>query len=317
MMNREGMPDFSLTSQSPLLIVIIGPTAVGKTALSIELARRLQTEILSADSRQFYREMRIGTAVPSDYQRSLVTHHLIGHISINEPYDVYRYEQDAIRLLDSVFLHHPVVIMTGGSGLYVQAVLKGIDELPDPDPDLRLKLKEEYAREGLLPLQRQLSLLDPEYYEQVDKNNPKRLIRALEVCLTTGMKFSQLRRNQPAKRPFRSILIGLDMERDRLYNRINQRVDQMFQEGLLEEARALVPYRHLNALNTVGYKELFAFFDGEISFEQAVRDIKTHTRKYAKRQLTWFRKDPEIHWFDPENLKGIWDYIQQCIESIG
>lgn len=317
MMNREGMPDFPLKSQSPLLIAIIGPTAVGKTALSIELARRLNTEILSADSRQFYREMRIGTAAPSDDERSLVTHHFIGHLSITEPYNVYRYQQDAIRLLDSLFSHHPVVIMAGGSGLYVRAVLKGIDELPDPDPNLRRKLKEEYTGEGLLPLQRQLSLLDPEYYAQVDKNNPKRLIRALEVCLTTGMKFSQLRRNQPEKRPFRSIEIGLDMERDRLYNRINQRVDRMLQEGFVEEARALVPYRHLNALNTVGYKELFAFFDGEISFEQAIRDMKTHTRKYAKRQLTWFRKDPEIRWFDPENLKGIWDCFQQCIESVG
>ena len=295
-------PGSAPSQLSHLLLVITGPTAAGKTAVAMALARYFLTGIVSADSRQFYREMKIGTAVPSQTELSLVPHHFIGHLSITESYNVYRYEKEVLALLNDLFEWHPVVVMAGGSGLYIDAVLYGIDVMPDPDPDLREELKQRFLAEGIIPLQEMLSELDPEYLAEVDKNNPKRLMRAIEVCKATGNKYSLLRSKTHRIRDFDVLQIGLELPRDVLYQRIDDRIERMMEEGLLEEARSLYPYRHFNALNTVGYKELFEFLDGRISLEQAVKNIKTHSRKYAKRQLTWLRRDSSIIWLRPENI---------------
>lgn len=298
-----------MTTDSPLLVVIAGPTAVGKTGFSIELAKHFSTEILSADSRQFYREMKIGTAAPSPEELAAVPHHFIGHLGIQDPYNVSRFEQDALNLLEELFRRHPVVVLTGGSGLYIQALCSGIDDLPDPDESLRESLKERLEQEGIGSLQSELERLDPVYAAQVDRNNPKRLLRALEVCIATGRPYSELRTNAPKSRPFRILKIGLYREREELNDIINRRVDRMMEQGLEEEARRLWPFHGLNALNTVGYKELFAYFEGRISPRQAVTDIKTHSRRYAKRQMTWFRKDPEIRWIRPEEGEKVVEMI--------
>ncbi len=291
-----------MTSREPLLIVVAGPTASGKTVLAITLATHFQTEIISADSRQFYREMTIGTAVPSEVELASAKHHFVQHISIHDPYNVSRYETDALKILENLFQRKQVVIMAGGSGLYIDAVCRGIDEL-------RRELKQELADNGIQSLRDKLRIVDPDYYQMVDAANPVRLIRALEVCITTGKPFSSLRNQQPEKRPFRILKIGLNVPRDLLNQRIHQRVDEMVRDGLVEEARALLPFRRLNALNTVGYRELFDFFGGKISLQQAIADIKTHTRRYAKRQMTWFKKDEEITWFSPDEPSAILDYI--------
>lgn len=295
------------------LIVIAGPTAVGKTSVAIALARHFQTEILSADSRQFYREMQIGTARPADEEMQGVPHHFSGHLSIQEDYNVSTFEKEALDLLETLFQDHENVIMAGGSGLYIDAVCHGIDELPDPDPQLRKRLKEDYETKGIESLREELQQLDPDYYRVVDINNPKRLMRGIEVCRTTGRRFSEMRTQTPKERPFNTIKIGLTLERNELFQRINQRTEQMVARGLVEEVRALYPYRHLNALNTVGYKEIIRYLDGEISLEQAIEDIKTSTRRYAKRQLTWLRKDREISWFSPFDLQKIIAFIESRI----
>ena len=287
------------------LIVIAGPTAVGKTAISIQLAQYLNTEILSADSRQFYRELKIGVAAPSETELNTVPHHFIGNLSIHDYYNVSRYETDALALLNRLFLTKTQLLMVGGSGLYINAVCHGIDELPDPDPDLRKELQNNEIEE----LRNRLKLLDPEYYAIVDLANSTRLIRAIEVCLQTGKSYSSLRNGIPKPRNFNILKIGLSRERAELNQIIGLRVDQMIEQGLLEEARSLYPLRHHNALNTVGYKELFEYFDGKITLEQAITDIKTHTRRYAKRQMTWFMRDKEIHWFHPDDI----DQIKQLI----
>jgi tRNA dimethylallyltransferase len=291
------------------LIIVTGPTAVGKTSLSIELAKIFCTEIISADSRQFYREMKIGTAPPSRKELNEVKHHFIGHLSIHDSYNVSKFETDAISLLNNLFCNHDKVLMTGGSGLYINAVINGIDDLPDPEESTRTFLKSLYANEGISSLRKLLKELDPEYYEQVDLKNHTRLMRALEVCLTTGEKFSALRKNSKKERNFKCILIGLDRKREELFERISQRTDQMIANGLVEEAEKLLPYRHLNALNTVGYKEIFEYFDGQISLEHAVENIKTNTRRYAKRQLTWFKKMQDLQWFQPVEKENIIDFI--------
>lgn len=296
-----------------LLVVLAGPTAVGKTSIAIELAQRFGTEVISADSRQFYREMRIGTAVPSSEELASVPHHFIGHLSIRDPYDVSRFESEALQKLEDLFAMHKIVIMAGGSGLYINAVCKGFDELPDKDPELRQKLQETFENTGIVALQKQLQQLDPEYYAKVDKSNPKRLLRAIEVCLITGKPYSQLRKGEVKQRPFRVLKIALNREREELFARIATRTDQMMAAGLLDEVKSLLPYRNLNALNTVGYKELFDFLDGNCTLEQAITDIKTNTRRYAKRQLTWFRKDPEYHWFHPEAIEEIASLISSQI----
>ncbi|NTW33480.1 MAG: tRNA (adenosine(37)-N6)-dimethylallyltransferase MiaA [Bacteroidetes bacterium] len=301
-----------------LLIVILGPTAVGKTSVSIELAKLLKTEIISADSRQFYKEMKIGTAPPNPYELNEVKHNFIGHLSVKENYDVSKYETDAIFKINNLFEKYSSLIMVGGSGLYINAVLNGIDDLPDPDESTRDYLKTLYDSEGIASLRKLLKDLDPEFYSQVDLMNHLRIIRALEVCLTTGQKFSSLRKNVGKKRIFENLIIGLNRDKEELYYLINKRVDIMMENGFLQEARELYPFRNFNALKTVGYKELFDYIDGLISLDQAVEKIKTNSRHYAKRQLTWFRKTPGIKWFNPSEINLIYEYIEniQRIEII-
>ena len=293
------------------LIALVGPTAVGKTAVSILLANHFKSEILSADSRQFYKEMSIGTAVPSKEELAEVLHHFIQHISITDDYNVGDYERDALQLLEEKLKTHTLLFMVGGSGLYVDAVVKGLDTFPDVDPKIREELQEIYDRKGLEPLQEQLKKRDPEYFQKVDIQNPHRLIRSLEVCIESGMPYSSfLGKNKP-KRDFEVIKIGLQADRKVLYDRINRRVDLMMEAGLLEEARKLKNKKHLNALQTVGYKELFSYFENEISLEKAIEEIKKNSRRYAKRQLTWLRKDEAIEWFEyNENIENIINYIK-------
>jgi len=292
-----------------LLVVVCGPTATGKTSVAIRLAQTLKTEILSADSRQFYREMQIGTARPRADELALVPHHFIGHISISQAYDASRYENDALGVLEKLFHLNRTAILTGGSGLYINAVCHGIDNLPEPDQEVREKMKILYGKEGIAGLRSMLKILDPVYYDQVDLANPKRLLRAIEVCIITGKPYSFLRTNKTKPRNFSVLKIGLQREKEELYERINARVDQMMADGLLAEAEGLLPFRHMNALNTVGYKELFTYFDGDISLDMALQNIKTHSRNYAKRQMTWLRKDPSITWFHSDQVEEIINFI--------
>lgn len=281
-----------------ILKVLEGPTAVGKTALAIEWALAADTEIVSADSRQFYQELNIGVARPSEQELATVPHHFIANKSIFNYYSVSHYEQEAMALLDTLFKTHDTVILAGGSGLYVNAICKGIDDLPDPAPELRQKLKEQETQEGLASLQDLLKKLDPVFYETVDLQNPVRLRRALEVCITTGKPYSTLRTSSVKQRPFTIERYVLNRPKEELHERINLRVDIMMESGLLDEARQLYPHRALNALQTVGYRELFAYLDGQISLDQAITDIKTNTRRYAKRQLTWLRKQADAVWME-------------------
>ncbi len=299
-------------AEKKILVVVLGPTASGKTDVAIRLAKYFDTEIISADSRQFYREIPLGTAAPSKEQLTLVPHHFVGNLSLQQDYNVSQYEKEVLELLKIRFRELDVMIMTGGSGLYVDAVCKGIDQLPDPDPEIRKSLQKKWQQLGITALQQQLQQLDPEFYEQVDRQNPKRLLRALEVCLQTGKKYSELRKNNPQERNFRILKIGLNLPREQLYDRINHRVDGMMEEGWLEEAKSVLPFRHLNALNTVGYKELFTFLEGKMTLDEAVEKIKTSTRRYAKRQLTWFKKDKDIHWFSPED-KEIRQFVEEFL----
>ena len=283
----------SPTSDVPTLYILTGPTAVGKTAYTIGLAQRWHAPILSADSRQFYREMRIGTAFPTEEELAAAQHFFVGMLSIHDYYNVYMYEQDVLKLLGELFKKHPVVIMTGGSPQYLDAVCHGVDALPDPDPVTRQYVNNLFQNNGVEALYAQLRLLDPDYAGEVNPNDSKRIMRALEVSMQTGKPYSSQLHKKQTVRDFRIEKKYLNRPREELFDRINRRVDQMMADGLLEEARGLLSYRHLNALNTVGYKELFDYFDGKCSLEQAVTDIKTHTRRYAKRQLTWFKREYE------------------------
>ena len=287
------------------LIVIAGPTASGKTAYSIELAKALNTVILSADSRQFYKEMSIGTAAPTKEELSQVKHYFVHHISIEDKYDVADYERDVIQLLDELFKTHDAVIMTGGSGLFIDAVCNGIDTMPDIQPEIRGKVQKLYDEGGLKALQDEVQRLDPEYFALVDQQNPRRLQRALEVCYQTGLPFSAFRSGNAVQRDFDIKKHALLWDRQQLIKRIDKRVDLMMEQGLLEEARSLYPKRHLNALNTVGYKELFAYIDGQCTLNEAVEQIKIHTRQYAKRQMTWLRKDNSYQWITPDQLSSL------------
>lgn len=291
------------------LIVIAGPTAVGKTAVSINLAKKLGAEIISADSRQFYKETFIGTASPDEKEMQGVKHYFIGNLSIHDYYNVSKYESDVSTLLEVLFKTCNKVIMTGGSGLYIDAVCKGIDELPDPDPMLRQELNVLLKDKGISALQSRLKELDPDFFASADIMNSKRLIRAIEVCLQTGSTYSYLRKNRKAGHDFNIVKIGLNREKDDLLERISRRTQKMFDDGFMEEAKALFPYRHLNAMNTVGYKELFAYFDHILTLEEAIEKIKTNTWRYAKRQLTWFRKDKDYKWFHPDDEEAILNYI--------
>lgn len=280
------------------LIVIAGPTASGKTAAAIQLAQHYHTVIVSADSRQFFREMSIGTAKPTEEELAAAPHYFINSHSITEPFSVGDFERECMQLLDELFKKHDVVILVGGSGLYIKAITEGFDELPTADPDIRDRLNTELAANGIATLQERLKQVDPTYYAEVDINNPQRVIRALEVYEATGNPISSYRKSIVNKRPFHIIKFGLDMPRAKLYDRINQRVDMMVNDGLVEEVAALTPYRHYNALNTVGYSELFEYFDGKTDMDTAIAAIKQNTRRFAKRQLTWFRKDKELIWMD-------------------
>ena len=299
----------------PFLIVVAGPTASGKTALAIALAKYFHTEILSGDSRQFYRELTIGTAKPSLEELKMVKHHFIDSLTLDEDYNISRFERDALACLELVFKRKKSAILCGGSGLYIQAVCQGMDELPERDAVLREQLEAELENEGIPKLQKRIQELDPEYYATADLSNPHRLIRAIEVCLLTRKRYSELRTGTTANRNFNVIKIGLEMERDQLYDRINKRVDSMMDSGLEEEARSVFHQKHLNALNTVGYKELFDYFDGKTDRETAIRMIKQNTRNYAKRQLTWFKRDPQIHWFPPSREKEIIHFLEQKLQE--
>ncbi len=287
------------------LIVIAGPTAVGKTGFAIELAKQLNTEIISADSRQFYKEILIGTAKPTDEELSAVPHHFISNLSINEYYNVSKFENEVLVLLKKLFLKLDTVVMVGGSGLYIDAVCKGIDDLPDADEKLRSDLKNRFKEKGIEPLLLELQKLDPEYYKIVDKANKNRILRALEVIKETGKTFTELRRNLEKERSFEIQKFCLNRDRIELFERISIRVDKMIEEGLLDEVKSQLPNRHLNALNTVGYKEFFKYLDGEISIEQAITDLKTNTRRYAKRQLTWFKRDNTYTWINPSQMDEV------------
>lgn len=283
------------------LYVLVGPTAVGKTTEAISLANTLSTEILSADSRQFYKEMKIGVASPTDEELKAANHHFIGHISVEDEYNVGLYEKDALKKIKHLFETYDTLVLTGGSGMYVDVVCNGIDALPDVEKGIREDLNHIFSSQGILPLQMELKEKDPEYYAKVDTQNHIRLIRALEVIRQSSKPFSSFLTKKKTERDFEIIKFALHMDRQKLIERIHRRVDIMIEEGLVEEARTLYPFKNLSALNTVGYKEIFRYFDKEITLRQAIEDIKTNTRRYAKRQMTWFRKDKDIIWVEASN----------------
>jgi tRNA dimethylallyltransferase len=297
------------------LIVVLGPTAVGKTALSIALAKKYKTEIISADSRQFFKELSIGTAKPSPVELAEVPHHFIGTHSIHENLNIGWYEDAAMACITTLFKTKDMLILTGGSGLYINAVCEGLDALPEGNETLRAELNETLKTKGLSALGAQLKTLDPLYFSQVDPSNPHRIIRALEVCLLTGKPYSSFRIKTKKERPFSILKIGLSLPRENLYQRINTRVDVMLESGLIAEAKSMLADRHCNALQTVGYTELFDFFDGKYTLEEAVTKIKQHTRHYAKRQMTWFKKDETISWFHPEEMDLIIKKITSLFQS--
>ena len=293
------------------LIVVVGPTGIGKTKLAISIARQLSTEIISADSRQFFKEMEIGTAKPSADELAAAPHHFINSHSITSLFSTGDFETMAIQRIEELFKKYDSLVMVGGSGLYIDAVCKGLDELPETDLHIREQLNQQLAVEGIESIKTQLYKHDPEYYAKVDQANPQRMIRGLEFYLSTGSRLSEYLTNTKKVRPFNMIKIGLNMDRSELYERINHRVDLMMEAGLLEEVKGLIPFRHYNALNTVGYTELFNHLDGKITFEEAVNQIKQNTRRFAKRQLTWFRRDESTVWFEPDQTSAITDYILQ------
>ncbi len=296
-----------------ILIVLLGPTGVGKTDISIGLAAHFNCEIISADSRQFFREMRIGTAVPTDRQLNTIKHHFIRFLSVEDYYSASLFERDVIDLLPGLFSRNNIVLMTGGSGMYIDTVCNGIDDIPDVDPLIRGKYISRYRDEGIEGLRVALKLLDPEYYTKVDLKNHKRIIRALEICETAGRPYSSFIKKHKRERDFGIIKTGLERTRDDLYTRINSRVDDMIEMGFEEEVKSLIKFRSQNALNSVGYREFFDFFDGKISREKAIDLIKRNTRRYAKRQITWWGKDKDIKWFHPEQKQEMYDYIADSI----
>jgi len=295
------------------LIVIAGPTASGKTATAITIAKALRTVIISADSRQFYREIPIGTAAPTREELSEVEHYMIHNLSIEDRYDVADYEKDVLLLLKKLFLNHDAVVMTGGSGLFIDAVCNGLDSIPDISDETRNRVNALYEKGGVVALQNELQHLDPEYYEIVDKHNPRRLQRAIEVCYQTGLPYSSFRKNNTKERDFKIIKLALLWERNELITRINKRVENMISDGLVEEARSVYHKRNLNSLNTVGYKEMFQYFDGDISLNEAIELIKISTRQYAKRQMTWLRKNNDYRWFSIDEIPKMIEYIQSVI----
>lgn len=292
------------------LIVVTGPTAVGKTALCIDIAKQYGIPIINADSRQIYRELRIGTATPTEEQLRSVKHYFVGNISIDDYYNASMYEQDVLTLLNQ-FKQSSIQLLTGGSMMYIDAVCNGIDDIPTVREDIREEMKRRYAEEGLDALCEDLKRLDPEHYAVVDKQNHRRVIHALEICYQTGTTYTSFRKQEKKQRPFQIIKIGLNRDREELYQRINQRVDQMMTDGLLDEVMSLQDKRFNNALNTVGYKEMFTYLDGTWSLEEAIERMKGNTRRYARKQLTWFKRDEEMQWFHPQQQEEILKYISQ------
>ncbi len=297
------------------LIVVSGPTAIGKTALSLEIAQKYSAEIISCDSRQFYKEMSIGTAVPTKEDLAAVKHHFIQNLSISEDYSVGQFERDALAKIEELHKSSNTVVMVGGSGLYIDAVCRGFDDFPKVPKEIRDELNTRCKKEGIEVLEKELEKVDPEYHKLVDKLNPHRIIRALEIYQASGNTFTSYRIRQQQKRNFKTIKVILSREREVLYERINQRVDIMLEEGLLEEVKRVYPFKENNALQTVGYKELFAFIDEEISMEFAISEIKKNTRRYAKRQMTWFRRDPDTVFFNPEEPETVFSYLNEIIPS--
>lgn len=293
------------------LIVITGPTAVGKTALCLDIAKHFDIPIINADSRQIFRELKIGTARPTEEQMQEVKHYFVGMLGLEDYYSASLFEQQVLELLDQQFQTHDYALMAGGSMMYIDAVCDGIDDIPTIDDATRDLMKKRLAEEGLEKLCEELKILDPEYYDIVDRQNPRRVVHALEICTMTGKTYTSFRKREKRERPFRIIKIGLNRPREELYERINRRVDQMMAEGLLDEVQNLYPQRHLNALNTVGYKELFDYIDGRWSLEEAIERIKGNTRRYARKQLTWYKKDEQIRWFHPDDKETIINYISQ------
>ena len=303
-------------SSAKTLIVITGPTAVGKTALCLEIAQHFGIPIINADSRQIYRELKIGTASPTDEQLRQVPHYLVGTLSLQDYYSASLFEQQVLEILNKEFQKHDIALLTGGSMMYIDAVCDGIDDIPTVDDETRNMLKRRLADEGLEALVEELKVLDPEYYNIVDKQNPRRVVHGLEICLMTGKTYTSFRKKEKKQRPFHIVKIGVNRPREELYLRINQRVDQMMADGLLEEVRSVYDQRNSNALNTVGYKELFDYIDGRWSLEEAVERIKGNTRRYARKQLTWFKRDADIRWFHPEQQQDILNYIISQHEAI-
>lgn len=295
------------------LFILLGATAVGKTALSLKIAKLLGSPIINCDSRQIYKDMSIGTASPTKEQLNEIKHYFVKILELQQYYNAAQYEDDVINLIEQLKSTHKNLLLSGGSMMYIDAICNGIDDIPSIDPEIREDLKKRLQTEGLEQLRNELRLLDPEYYNIVDLRNPKRIVHALEICYTSGKTYTSFRIRRKKERPFQIIKIGLKRERNDLFKRINKRVDMMMKEGLFEEARSLFPYRHLNALNTVGYKELFYHIDGTWNLEFAVEKIKKNTRDYAKKQMTWFSHDNEIHWFSPDNEKEILDFISENI----
>ena len=295
-------------------MVILGATGVGKTGLCLNMAEKFHAPVISSDSRQLYKALPIGTAAPTAEQQQRVRHYFTGQLELSEYYSASRFEEEVIALLEQLFQNHSTVLMTGGSMMYIDAVCNGIDDLPTIDEKLRKDLLEQYKKEGLEPFRLQLKLLDPVFYHQVDLKNYKRVIHAVEVCLMTGKPYSSLRTNPKKKRNFNIFKIGLFRDREELYDRINSRVDQMMEQGLLEEAQSVYPFKGLNALNTVGYKELFDYFEGKYDLQTAVEKIKQNTRIYSRKQMTWFKRDPEIVWFHPEEEIKICNYVAEKID---
>ena len=300
---------------SKYLIVIAGPTGIGKTDLSIEIAKKYNADILSCDSRQFFKEMSIGTAVPTKKELEEVKHHFIQNISIEQEYSVGKFEIDALKKINEIHKTNEVVVMVGGSGLYIDAVCRGLDHFPDVPNTLRDELNLKHEKQGIEVLKKQLDALDPEYYKEVDQANPHRIIRALEICIHTGKTFTSFRKQQQKARPFKTIKLILTRDREELYERINKRVDFMMAQGLLEEAQNLYKQKENNALQTVGYKELFAYFDGEWDLETAILEVKKNTRRYAKRQMTWFRRDSNSIFFNPSDMHQIFKYLETQIKA--
>lgn len=298
------------------LVIVLGPTGVGKTELCLQLAEHLGTPVINADSRQIFAELPIGTAAPSKEQQRRVKHFFVGNHHIQDYYNASMYEEDVLKLLPQIFHSHSHrALLSGGSMMYIDAVCKGIDDIPTVDEHTRTLMKQRLSDEGLPTLVAELKRLDPEHWEIVDKKNPRRVIHALEICHMTGRTYTSFRTNQIKRRPFNTIKIGLDRDREELYERINNRVLKMMEEGLEDEVRALYPLRGLNALNTVGYKELFAFFDGSINREEAVRQIQSNSRRYMRKQLTWFKHDEQIRWFHPDNIKEIINYLDCRLQN--